>query len=65
MFEEQDKGQNYNPIDQANLCCLHPHIVFHIHYFLQLLASFLYLSARVLNVEIDPIEHTSLLDDEV
>jgi len=63
VLEEQDEGHNHDPVDETDLHSFNPDIVFDVHDFLQLLVSLLNLHPRLLNVEVDPIEDTALLDD--
>lgn len=60
MFQEQDKGQDYYPIDEADLDCFDTHVVFDVHYFLQFFVAFTDLPSRILDVEVDSIKDSSL-----
>ena len=65
VFEKEDESHDDDPVDEADLGCLHPHIVLHVHNLLKLFVSFLDLAARVLYVEVYSVEHASLLDHKV
>jgi len=65
VLEDEHKRQNDDPVDKADLGGAHSRVIFDVHDFLQLTIAFLHLHARLLNMKVDSIEHSALLDDQV
>ena len=55
MLENQDEGEDDDPVDEADLDCTHSWIVLDIHDLLQLTVALLNLHARLNDVEIDTV----------
>ena len=63
MLEEKYECEDDDPVDETDLDGFHTHVVLYVHYLLELFVTFTDLAPGILDVEIDSIKDSSLLND--